>query len=138
MAIWDISEKKLIKMQTSTILATQMIILELLKDGQEFFLIIEDARQRKYFKGVDMDAQAQGAGSIKRDCSIWEEFCDMHDLEYQMKPPRNTKIDKRMFDQFAKYEGRSGEHARDAAMLVLGINEGYIKSLRLAKTTKKR
>ena len=80
---------------------------------------IEDARLRKYF-GNSGREKLQGAGSVKRDCSIWESFCKRHEIRFELVPPRNnkTKLDAKTFNNFTGYTGQTNEHARDAAMLV--------------------
>lgn len=85
-------------------------------------LFIEDAHQRKKF-GKTGRERLQGAGSIKRDCSIWREFCEHHGIPFVMVPPRAnvTKLDAGTFSKLTGYVGRTNEHGRDAAMLVWGM-----------------
>jgi len=80
---------------------------------------VEDARKRKWFgeKGV---AQLQGAGSIKRDCKIWEDFLTDLGIDFEMVAPKNnrTKVSGDVFRRMTGFVGAASEHARDAAMLV--------------------
>lgn len=80
-------------------------------------LIIEDARMVRFRTDPN---RAQGAGSVKRDCKVWEEFCEFNKLDYEMKRP-NKRITKLKADAFKKLTGwnkQTNEHGRDAAMLV--------------------
>lgn len=82
----------------------------------------EDARQRKWFGNAGRD-QLQGAGSIKRDCAIWEDFLKDLGVDFEMVAPKNTvtKISKEYFKQLTGYKGVTSEHGRDAALLVYGM-----------------
>lgn len=84
-------------------------------------IVFEDARQRKWYSG-DTNAKLQGAGSIKRDCTIWEDFCKEYGLPFQAVPPRKgqTKLTSEYFQKITGWKGRTSNHARDAAILVLG------------------
>lgn len=88
---------------------------------------VEDARKRDWF-GRPMTreeerAKLQGVGSVKRDCSIWEDFLEDLGVEYQMVHPKNiaTKMKAEPFKYLTKWDERTNEHARDAAMLVFGL-----------------
>ena len=63
-----------------------------------------------------------GAGSIKRDCEIWEEFAALYGIPIQFIPPRKglTKWDAETFNKMTGWKGRTSNHARDAALLVWG------------------
>lgn len=82
----------------------------------------EDARQRRWY-GKAGKEQLQGAGSIKRDCTIWEDFLKDYGIPFQAIAPRHnrTKLNKLKFAAITGYKGQSSEHARDAAMLVFGL-----------------
>ena len=88
----------------------------------EIQVVFEDARQRTWFGKGDTNAKAQGAGSIKRDCSIWEDFCKDYGIPFWAKRPVKgaTKVSADYFKMVSHWEGRTSEHSRDAAMLVLG------------------
>ena len=64
----------------------------------------------------------QGAGSIKRDCSVWEEFLDYHNIAYRkIKPQRgSTKWDDKRFKRTTGWAKRTNEHSRDAGVIVFG------------------
>ena len=65
----------------------------------------------------------QGVGSVKRDCSIWEEFLKHHGLEYRaLRPQRGgTKWDAADFKRITGWAKRTSGHGRDAAVLVFGV-----------------
>lgn len=90
------------------------------KITHDITIIIEDARLRRGFKVGN--ERAQGAGSIKRDCSIWEEFCNKESIQLIKVPPQNTrtKLSPEAFAKITGYTKRTSNHARDAAMLVWG------------------
>lgn len=80
---------------------------------------VEDARKR----GCDSKTsavKAQGAGSVKRDCKIWEDFLKRKGFDFVLVPPQqnNTKLTADQFKKITKWQGRTNEHARDAAMLI--------------------
>ena len=90
-----------------------------------FKVYIEDARKRKWFTGGR--EKAQGVGSVKRDCQIWQEFCDHHGFEYELVAPKNnrTKLNAAQFEQLTGWQGRTNEHGRDAGMLL----HKYLKNI---------
>lgn len=83
------------------------------------FVRFEDARQRRWFGNAGRE-QLQGAGSIKRDCTIWEDFLKDNGIDYEaVAPARNkTKLSQQYFEKITGWTKRTNEHARDAAMLV--------------------
>lgn len=85
-------------------------------------LRIEDARQRKWY-GNATKGKLQGVGSVKRDCSIWEEICEYHKWSYKMVHPikGSTKWDHDQFCRITGWDGQTNEHKRDALLLVWGL-----------------
>jgi hypothetical protein len=63
-----------------------------------------------------------GAGSVKRDCAIWEDFCRDLGIDYIPVPPQAglTKWPADYFNKVTGWKGRTSDHARDAALLVYG------------------
>lgn len=92
-------------------------------DPDGLLVIFEDARQRSWFGAKGWEA-LQGAGSIKRDCTIWQDFLTDSSIPFvAQKPGRSpTKRSAEWFAQVTGWDGRTNEHARDAAMLVYGIS----------------
>ena len=125
-AVWDCRERRFLSLETLLIHRAMTFILKWsLKaedTGQEIQVVFEDARQRKWFGDGDTDAKKQGAGSVKRDCSIWEDFCKDYGIPFRAIPPVKgaTKITPEYFKLISHYQGRTSEHSRDAAMLVIG------------------
>ena len=91
--------------------------------GDYVFVRVEDARKRKWLPKEKGRAQLQGAGSIKRDAVIWEDFLTDLRIDFEMVAPKNnkTKLSAAAFKSITKWPGKTNEHARDAAMLVFGM-----------------
>lgn len=89
-------------------------------------IYIEDARLRKWIpketNRSEYRGKLMGAGSVKRDATIWEEFCEDYGIQLVLVPPKynTTKLAPQVFARITGYKGRTSEHARDAAMLVFG------------------
>ena len=129
-AVWDSREGKFLSLETLPIHRA----LEKVKEMSHPFwhmdrlyhddiqVVFEDARQRTWLGKGDTNAKLQGAGSVKRDCSIWEDFCKDYGIPFQAKPPVKgaTKVSAEYFKMVSHYTGRTSEHSRDAAMLVIG------------------
>lgn len=92
-------------------------------DGYKIFVRLEDARKRTWF-GESEREQLQGAGSIKRDCKIWEDFFKDYKVPHELVAPKNnkTKIDAKLFCKITGWKGKTNEHSRDSGMLVYGFN----------------
>ncbi|NJO28537.1 MAG: hypothetical protein HC874_14105 [Richelia sp. SL_2_1] len=105
-----------------------MDIVKKYKDQACLYLVFEDARKRTWFSNKDREA-LQGAGSIKRDCAIWEEFCKKQGINFISVPPAKgkTKYTADFFKRLTGWEGRTNEHSRDAAMLAFGFNAYNLK-----------
>lgn len=95
-------------------------------------IVIEDARLWKYHKNIDQNGQKsrsklQGAGSVKRDCKAWEQFIRDYKLgkiTVFVRPDkkRNAFASKdkiKYFEEITGYKGKSSEHSRVAALLVI-------------------
>lgn len=83
---------------------------------------VEDARQATYGRQKDTH-KAQGAGSVKRDCTIWEDYLKSLKVDYRMIRPNSkfTKLSVPAFQAMTKWKWITSSHARDACMLVFGI-----------------
>lgn len=86
---------------------------------------IEDARKLRFDSGNK--GRLQGAGSVKRDANIWEEFMKRHGLEYLLIDPRQNikKVDAARFKKITGWDKRTNEHGRDAAMMVFRRVRNY-------------
>lgn len=122
-AIWDTREGRFLSLETLPI-HQALVKVMVWKDnvGNDLQVVFEDARQRTWFGHGDTNAKLQGAGSVKRDCSIWEDFCRDYNISYWAKPPIKgaTKVSSSYFKTISHWPGRTSEHSRDAAMLVIG------------------
>ena len=124
-AVWDSHEDKFISIDTKLLHQAMEIVKEYnTKYPGDVFVIYEDARQRKWYGNNErkVKAKIKGAGSIERDSTIWEDFLTDLKIPFRAVPPRAgmTKVDERYFRAISKWDKRTSEHARDAAMLVLG------------------
>ena len=124
-AVWDKTSRRLEVVDTMTITRALELVtanVELCKTfGGEVVVYIEDARKRTWF-GSSNREKLQGAGSVKRDCSIWETFCEELGVECRKIAPKNntTKLTAAQFKVLTNWQGRTSDHARDATMLVFG------------------
>lgn len=117
-AVWDTTSKALLEVSTLKIHQAMLRVKEL-SDSDEIAVYFEDARLRSWF-GASGREKLQGAGSVKRDCSIWEDFLTDLGVEFHPVAPKNnaTKLNASFFEKITGWTGRTSEHARDAAMLV--------------------
>ena len=121
-ALWDIDARKLKEVSSMGIVDAMLRVQLMHKAGSLYLVVYEDARLRTYFGAKGREA-LQGAGSIKRDCSVWAEWLGMLGCAYKAVSPK-VKGPKRDAEQFARltgWSGRTNEHGRDAAMLVVGM-----------------
>lgn len=80
---------------------------------------IEDARLRTYF-GKSGAEKWKGAGSIMRDCSIWEDEMQRRSIPFQMVHPKNVKeTTPAQFEQLCGWDKRTSIHAREAAWMII-------------------
>ena len=122
-AIWDTREGRFLSLDTMPIHDALDLVRGYANiNNRDMQVVFEDARQRTWYGKGDTNAKAQGAGSVKRDCTIWEDFCKDYDIPYWAKPPVKgaTKVSADYFKMVSHYQGRTSEHSRDAAMLVIG------------------
>lgn len=123
-AIWDGKGKRFLSIKT-------MPIHEALYKLHDYIgltyvtVVFEDARKRTWYgtQTASRDrARLQGAGSIKRDCTIWEEALTDWGIPFEKVAPRNnmTKLSAEQFRRITGWTEQTNEHGRDAAMLVFG------------------
>ena len=92
-------------------------------------VVFEDARRRKWLprekSWKEAKGRAMGAGSVKRDSAIWEEFLEDSGIGYTHPAPGagRTKWDADTFARVTGWTGRTSNHARDAALLVWGMGQ---------------
>lgn len=114
-AVWNTITNKFEIIDTMLI-HNAMSVVSSLKDN--CFVRVEDARLRKWFGKNSGTHALQGAGSIKRDSTIWEDFLTDYKIPFEMLNPKNstTKVTADYFKNLTKYNSRTSEHSRDAGM----------------------
>lgn len=121
-AVWD-SKEKSINVFSCQIHKAITLVTSIVNENKEecIKVYVEDARLRKWF-GNSGKEKLQGAGSVKRDAKIWEDFLKDSGINHEMVAPKNnkTKISSQQFKAITGYKGSTNEHGRDAAMLVFG------------------
>jgi hypothetical protein len=87
--------------------------------GKRVFVRFEDARLRKWF-GKSGPEKWKGAGSIMRDCAIWEETLTSLGIPFEKVAPRDVKATTaEQFEKITGWKSRTSIHAREAAWLIL-------------------
>ena len=124
-AIFNSKKNEFMMVTSGKILEAMLDIQERFQNninGHSHLIRIEDARKRGN-SGAKSAAKAQGAGSVKRDSKIWEEWCEMHGYNYELvAPQRNmTKLDQKTFKQITGWEKQTNHNSRDSAMLIYGL-----------------
>lgn len=129
-AVWDNKQRSLLEVETMKIHKAMWLVKRYQQlaweNGTKLIVRVEDARKRTWF-GYNTPqkdrAKLQGAGSVKRDCTIWEDYLTDLGIEFQMVAPKNnaTKLPSASFAAMTGWKKRTNEHCRDAAMLVFGF-----------------
>lgn len=124
-AMWKDGELKVVE-TVGIIRAMCRVLAAWEASDDDVTVVFEDARQRQWLprerSASEYRGKLMGAGSVKRDCDIWEEFCNVYGIKFIAQPPRAgaTKWDAETFRNVTGYTGRTSNHARDAAILVFG------------------
>lgn len=126
-AAWCDDTRKLSSCKALLIHEAMDEVLQLHRAGQLHSVTFEDARLRTWFGGADARQAKSGAGvregvgSVKRDCTIWADFLGAHGIAYRAVKPQAgaTKWTAEQFQRVTGWAGRTNEHARDAALLVV-------------------
>lgn len=127
-ATWNVAAKKFELIKTTAIHKAMMYVQQMYEmHGGSILVRVEDPRLRTWFqsnyKSRDEERKMlQGVGSVKRDAHIWDDFLKDTGIPYEMTHPKDskTKLNALSFKRLTKYEKRTSEHSRDAAMLVFG------------------
>ena len=129
LAVWDTSAQRFLEVTSLPIHAALLRVKELAErlahNGNGIEVVFEDARLRTWYgtqTAAKDRARLQGAGSVKRDCTIWEDALTDWGIPFRKVAPKNnlTKMRAEYFAFITGWKGRTNEHARDAAMLVWG------------------
>ena len=120
-AEWNPEARALSVVRSCRIDEAMLSVLEMHRAGILQKVVFEDARLRKWYAGKGVES-LQGAGSIKRDCTILAEFFGAHNIPHHGIAPQRgaTKWTAKQFAAATGWVGRTNEHGRDAAMLVYG------------------
>ena len=109
---------------TETILSAQERVLDIRNEAAQsdvkLIVCIEDVRKRRWVDRSIGRERMQGVGSVKRDCGIWQEFCERHGLRHILVAPANvdTKRKAKDFEMITGWTARTSEHGRDAGMMI--------------------
>lgn len=122
-AFWDKQEQIFKSVETLAIHEAIFRIYALNEQElSETFIRVEDAMKRRWF-GNSGREMLQGAGSVKRDAMIWEDFLTDIGANFEMVAPKNnyTKLTAEIFQRMTGWKEKTSFHGRDAAMLVFGM-----------------
>ena len=126
LAVWDTTSRQFLDIRCTGIVSAMDYLEELRRERGIGLVVFEDARQRKWIPREatisEARGRAQGAGSVKRDCAIWEAICRDYRLPFDALPPKAgmTKLSADAFARLTGWATRTSNHARDAALLVFG------------------
>ena len=121
-AVWDPRDRVLVYSASGPIHKIMGLVMFWGAGGPEkIMVVVEDARKRSWF-GNSGPERWKGAGSIMRDCTIWEDFLTDNGIPFKMVAPRKggTKWPLSVFKKVTGVTGRTNEHERDAIALVFG------------------
>lgn len=118
-AVWNKTDKRFDEIATLKIHGAMFRVKQMYDKGYKLMVRVEDARLRKWFGNAGKE-QLQGAGSVKRDAKVWEDFLTDYKIPHEMVAPKNnkTKLSKDVFARLTGYSGLTSVHGRDGAMLV--------------------
>lgn len=124
-AVWNDLSKSFEDISTISIHEALQRVAILAEKHDNVCAVFEDARMRKWYgkhTAAEDRALLQGAGSVKRDCSIWEDALTDWGIHFQRHAPKDgiTKMNADYFKRLTGYTKKTSEHGRDAAMLVWG------------------
>lgn len=127
-AVWWKERKILSTVLSGGILECMNEVLDLaMNNPGEVLVRVEDARLRKWIPKQKNETaergRREGAGSVKRDAGVWQEFLESWDIDHEFVAPKNnkTKVTAQYFKKVTGWIGQTNQHARDAAFLVFGI-----------------
>lgn len=120
-AVWNVKNKNFEFVKSGKILDVMRRLEVYAVFGKNLFMI-ENPNLRKWY-GSNSNSKLQGAGSIKRDFSIWLEWFEYNGADFRELNPKNinTKIDSDQFKKITGWAEKTNNHSRDAAMMVFGL-----------------
>lgn len=125
-AVWD--GKRFLEIDTIPIHVALLRVRDYAERHGNVTVYFEDARLRKWYgtrTAKEDRNKLQGAGSVKRDCTVWEDALTDWGIPFVKVAPKNniTKMTADYFRRITGWTERTSEHSRDAAMLVWGRYE---------------
>lgn len=112
----------LLDVETIKIHEAMFRIKTMVDSGYALKVRIENPNLRKWF-GPEKNRRdkAQGAGSIKRDYKIWEDFLNSEKIPFEPVAPKDIpNLADGPFRAVTGWKGRTSQHAREAAILIYG------------------
>jgi hypothetical protein len=109
-----------VSIQTLTITKAMKTIDILIADGHIVELYVEDPNLRKWY-GPNANLKKQGAGSVKRDYSIWKTYAKENNIKLHPVHPKDVGSlfdNEVLFKSATKWVKKCSIHARDAARMV--------------------
>ena len=128
LAVWDSDAQRFDRLETVQLHQALSFVLHSYfeKDREGLTVVFEDARQRTWFPKErnlsEYRGRLMGAGYVRRDSAIWEEFLTFYGIPFHAVPPQKgaTKWTAQQFAALTRWTGKTSEHSRDAALLVWG------------------
>lgn len=127
LCVWSTKTKQIEQIKTMQIHAAMWFVKMWNEFPGDIFVRVEDARLRTWIPRQKNEkaerGRREGAGNVKRDAKIWEDFLTDLGIPFELVAPKNnkTKVDTEYFKKLTGYTGKTSEHARDAGMLVIGL-----------------
>lgn len=118
-AEWDADARRLLAVTSMKIHAALWLVLERHREGQLSHVVFEDARLRTWFGNAGRET-LMGAGSVRRDSTIWSEFLGDAGIPFRGISPKEkgAKYDSDQFESLTGWSPATNEHGRDAGMMV--------------------
>lgn len=126
-AEWHKPSRTLLRVESTMIHRAMERVKHLKDSGFDLFVRLEDARLRKWIPRMETDSRErgrrEGAGSVKRDASVWEDYLTDLGIPFELVAPRynKTKVTHDYFVRLTRWNKPTNEHGRDAATLVFGL-----------------
>ncbi len=121
-AEWCLTRRHLVAVTSMQIHDAMARVAHLHGEGVLHHVVFEDARLRTGYFGKNADQKRQGAGSVKRDCSIWADYLGSLGIAYRSVSPKakGKKVGAVDFRAAYGWQPATNEHGRDAAALIIG------------------
>jgi hypothetical protein len=134
LAVWNCLRRDFDSIRTTSLVRALFELRDLVSDGKApDLLLFEDARKMRIGGGRTFGKmnRLQGVGSVKRDSSLWQEACEMLAVPWCASPPiiGATKMKAEPFRQLTGWQGKTSEHARDAAVRAMNLNTTMVRAM---------